>query len=179
MFLGFETLQWPFLLRCRSHSPVCCLVLASFARSVIACWPAVFSQPSLSYHLFTDWTFPVPLCQARRRLLWLRAANLKWPTAAVTVSFSETIYKAPVPFCCLPSLGFPLQPLPVPSHRPFQLMSFYLPAIWLLSLSLAAWQSAESGTEGGAECSGCSWLLLWLQNGTTTCWISHVQSARQ
>lgn len=168
-----------FLLRCWSHSPVCCLVLASSVRSVTARWPAVFSQPSLSYRLFTDWTFPVPLCQASRRLLWLRAANLKWPTAAVTVSFSETIYKAPVPFCCRPSLGFPLQPLPAPSHRPFQLMAFYLPAIWLLCLSLAAWQSAESGTEGRAECLGCSWLLLWLQNGTTTCWISDVQSARQ
>lgn len=137
-------------------------------------------QPAVSQlPLFTDWMFPVPLCQASRRLLWLRAANLKWPTAAVTVSFSETIYKAPVPFCCRPSLGFPLQPLPAPSHHPFQLMAFYLPVIWLLCLSLAAWQSAESGSERRAECLGCSWLLLWLQNGTTTCWISDVQSARQ
>lgn len=53
---------------CQSHWPVCCLVWASFARSVTLHWPAVFSQTSFSYHLSTDWTFPVPLCQASRRL---------------------------------------------------------------------------------------------------------------
>lgn len=56
--------------------------------------------------------------------LWLWAAYLKWLTAGVTVSFSDTIYKAPVPFYCLPSPhppflpGFPLRSPPAPSHCP-------------------------------------------------------------
>lgn len=110
--------------------------------------------------------------------LW--AGYSKCPMAAVTVSFSQTIYKAPLPLDCLPSLqpltlGFPLQSPPVPSHRPsvcqlcFSVQGLYLPVIWLLYLSLAAWQPAKSNARDRAEWRG--WLLMWLQYGTTTCWI--------
>ncbi len=76
--------------------------------------PAVFQLPPLHWLDISCASLP-----GQQTALWLWAAYLKWPTARITVSFSGTIYKPPVPFYCLPSLqppswGFPSGPFPHP-----------------------------------------------------------------
>lgn len=108
----------------------------------------------------------------QRAALWLPAVYLKWPVAGVSVSFSQTIYKAPVPFCCPPSLqpaspGFPSRPfmrlatVVLCISVTFQLQLFIFLWFTLLCLPLAAQQVVrKAGLNVASERHfGCSMLM--------------------
>lgn len=75
-------------------------------------------------HLVSFCWFPVPLCDASRRLWWPWAAYFKCLMAGVTTALTKTIYKPLVPFYC------PLPSLPALTHPP--VLQIYLLVIWLL-----------------------------------------------
>lgn len=93
-------------------------------------------------------TFPLALWWAGRPSVWLWAAHSKRVMDGVTVSFSQTIFKAPVPLYCPSVWPASLCPMGYPSWSPAcmldSLLLYLPPAPW-------NWWLATSSTQAGSE----------------------------
>lgn len=143
-FLGLRRI---FAFQLNLHARCRCYFLFTSASTLVGSCPQtpVLQRPPR--------TFPVPLWRAGRPSVWLWAAHSKWVMDGVTVSFSQSIFKAPVPH--RPSVSpASLCPMGFPSWSPACMLDsllLYLPvALW-------HWWLLTSGTDRRR-------IWTWLQN---------------
>lgn len=123
-------------------------------------------QPAVSSLLFTHWWFPLWLGSASRQLCGSELLTESGRWLELQYLFQRLFIKlqlhsAVCHLCTLhPSLPLWVSPpgpvLHPPTHCPplCSVKGLYLPVIWLLYPSLAAWQSVKSRAECRAECLG-------------------------